>query len=173
MGDPALAVFGCTFEEHLQRLCVVLSRLEESNLKLNPKICQLFCRSAAFLGHVISNDGVSTNPAKVRTVANWPVPINISELRSFLGLAAYYHRFVKNFAGMAAPLYPLLEKEVPFKWTEQCDAAFTVLKQKLITAPVLAYPRIQDTFVLDTDASERGIGAVLSQCQDGAEWVIA
>ena len=168
-----VVVFGRTFEEHLQRLRVVLSRLEDSNLKLNPKKCQFFCRSAAFLGHVISSDGVSTNPAKVQSVANWQVPINISELRSFLGLAAYYRRFVKNFAGIAAPLYRLLEKEVPFKWTEQCDGAFTVLKQKLITAPVLAYPRIQDTFVLDTDASERGIGAVLSQCQDGAERVIA
>ncbi len=122
---------------------------------------------------IISSDGVSTDPAKVQSVATWPVPVSVAELRSFLGLAAYYRRFVRAFSDIAAPLYRLLEKDSDFRWTEQCDAAFTALKQKLVTAPVLAYPRVEDTFLLDTDASDRGIGAVLSQCQNGVERVIA
>ena len=168
-----VVVFGRSFEEHLQRLRLVLQRLREANLKLNPKKCQFFRQSASFLGHVISGDGVSTDPEKIQSVTAWPVPINTAELRSFLGLASYYRRFVRAFSVIAAPLYRLLEKESTFRWTETCDEAFTTLKQKLVTAPVLAYPRVGATFFLDTDASNSGIGAVLSQQQDGMERVIA
>ncbi len=103
----------------------------------------------------------------------WPVPIILKELRSFIGLAAYYRRFIRYFAEIAALLYRLLEKGATFIWTGECNTAFTTLKQKLMSAPVLAYPRTNDGFILDTDASERGIGAVLSQTQDGVERVIA
>ena len=149
----------------------------DANLKLNPKKCQ-FCRqSVSFLGHVISRHGVSTDPTKIESIEKWPVPINVQELRSFLGLASYYRRFVKGFAEIAAPLHHLLQKGA-FIWSEDCALAFNSLKQKLLSAPVIGYPQTDSTFYLDTDASKNGIGAVLSQKQgaeqkQGVERVIA
>ena len=122
---------------------------------------------------MISNKGVSTDPAKISTVSHWPTPTNVTELRSFLGLASYYRRFIYHFAEVAAPLYRLQEKGSTFRWTANCTDAFEMLKKKLTSAPILAFPRPSDTFILDTDASECGIGAVLSQRQEGIERVIA
>ena len=122
---------------------------------------------------MISNKGVSTDPAKISTVSHWPTPTNVTELRSFLGLASYYRRFIHHFAEVAAPLYRLQEKGSTFRWTANCTDAFEMLKKKLTSAPILAFPRPSDTFILDTDASECGIGAVLSQRQEGIERVIA
>ena len=151
----------------------MLTRLREAHLKLHPKKCQFFRKCVAFLGHVISSDGVSTDPAKISSIVHWPTPTNVSELRSFLGLASYYRRFILKFADVAAPLHRLQEKAVSFQWSEQCNSAFETLKRRLSSAPVLAFPRSSDTFILDTDASEHGIGAVLSQNQCGIERVIA
>ena len=167
-----IVVFGCTFEEHLQRLRIVLSRLRDANLKLNPKKCQFFQQSVSFLGHVISRHGVSTDPTKIESIEKWPTPINVQELQSFLGLASYYRRFVKGFAEIAAPLHRLLQKGT-FTWSEDCDLAFNSLKRNLMSAAVLGYPKTDSTFYLDTDASNNGIGAVLSQKQGEAERVIA
>ncbi len=167
-----VVVFGRTFEEHFHRVRVVLSRLREFNLKANPKKCQLFRRSASFLGHVISGKGVSTDGAKVDAIQKWPVPTDVRELRSFLGIASYYRRFVMGFANITAPLSRLLQKGT-FTWTQECDLAFNTIKRKLTSAPILGYPITQGTFYLDTDASQDGIGAVLSQWQDGVERVIA
>ena len=167
-----IVVFGRTFSEHLQRLRIVLSRLKSANLKLSPKKCQFFQQSVSFLGHVISCHGVSTDPTKVESIRKWPVPVDVQELRSFLGLASYYRRFVKGFADIAAPLHRLLQK-CTFTWSEDCDIAFKSLKQMLLSAPVLGYPRTDSTFYLDTDASKNGIGVVLSQKQGGVECVIA
>jgi len=168
-----VVVFGRTWEEHLERLRLVLTRLQVAHLKLHPKKCQFFKQSVCFLCHIISNNGVGTDPAKISIVANWPTPANISELRSFLGLASYYRQFVHHFAEIAAPLHRLQEKGSAFQWTESCNVAFETLKRKLISTPILAFPRPSDPFVIDTDASECGIGAILSQCQDGVERVIA
>ena len=124
---------------------------------------------------VISKDGVSTDPAKVETVSNWPVPVTKTELRSFLGLASYHRRFILGFASIAAPLHQLLTvgNEKYFMWNEACDHAFLDLKQRLMKAPVLSFPRFHLEYILDTDASDTGIGAVLSQVHDGLEKVIA
>ena len=105
-----IVVFGRPFEEHLQRLQIVLSWLRDANLKLNPNKCQFFQQSVSFLGHVISCHGVSTDPTKIESIEKWPTPINVQELQIFLGLASYYRRLVKGFAEIAAPLHRLLQK---------------------------------------------------------------
>ena len=166
-------VFGRTFDEHLQRLSQVLSRFRQANLKVNLTKCQFFKKSVSFLGHVISHKGIETDPKKTEAVRSWPPPENIEELRSFLGLATYYRRFIRNFARIAVPLFQLLQKKEPFQWLERHADAFATLKSKLTSAPVLAYPKSEGQFYLDTDASNNAIGAVLSQSQDGVERVIA
>ena len=168
-----VVVFGRTWEEHMFRIREVLSRLLQANLKLNPEKCQFFKKSVTFLGHIISDQGVSTDPEKIQAIAQWPTPASPEELRSFLGLASYYRRFIDKFAEIAAPLYRMQDKSSKFQWSEQCRSAFQSLKQKLSSAPVLAFPNPRDTFILDTDASDVGIGGVLSQVQDGMERVIS
>ena len=164
-----VVVFGRTWEEHLQHLRAVLTRLQEAHLQLHPGKCQFFRKSAVFLGHLISGSGVGTDPEKIRSIVQWATPANSSELRSFLGLASYYRQFIHKFAEIAAPLHRLQDKNSHFWWMEQCQTAFATLKKRLSSAPVLAFPNPNGTFVVDTDASEHGIGAVLSRVQDGVE----
>ena len=122
-----IVIFGSTFEEHLERLRTVLDRLRASGLRLKPSKCQLFRREVRFLGHVVTKDGVAADPEKTEGVRTWPQPTNATELRSFLGLASYYRRFVRDFGTIAAPL-SLTEKGATFIWTEQADAAFKELR---------------------------------------------
>ena len=164
-----IIVFSPDFQSHLDRLKEVLYKLAEANLKLAPRKCHLFRREVEYLGHIVSSEGISTNPGKVKVVQAWPVPNSLSDLRSFLGLCTYYRRFIQNFATIARPLYQLLEKNNKFYWTENCEEAFETLKKLLTSAPILSYPTPGDTYILDTDASKTGIGAVLSQCQNGDE----
>ena len=166
-------VFGRTFEEHLERLSAVLKRLKDAGLKLNPKKCRLFHREVEFLGHIVNREGVAADPKKVQVVREWPTPTNLTELRSFLGLASYYRRFVPSFAELAAPLHRLLNKGERYLWNEECEVAFRQLKQKLVKTPVLAYPNPNRPFIVDVDASGYGIGGVLSQVQNGLERPIA
>ena len=166
-------VFGKTFDEKLSRLTEVLSRMRGADLKLNPKKCSLFRREVTFLGHVVSSEGVKTDPDKTKAVTEWPTPSNVKELRSFLGLCSYYRRFVKSYATIAAPLHSLTKAHQPFEWSQTCKDAFAKLKAALSDAPVLQYPDPNQTFILDTDASGCGIGAVLSQSSGGAERVVA
>ena len=166
-------VHGKTFEETLSNLDIVLTRFRKANLKLKPSKCHLFKRSVAFLGHVVSRDGVQTDPEKIQAVSEWPVPCSVKEVRSFLGFANYYRRFIEGFSTVAAPLHHLTNKDVTFKWIEECQIAFDTLKQKLVDSPLLSYPVADTTFILDTDASNVGIGAVLSQDVDGLEKVVA
>uniref|UniRef100_A0A3B3QC10 Gypsy retrotransposon integrase-like protein 1 n=1 Tax=Paramormyrops kingsleyae TaxID=1676925 RepID=A0A3B3QC10_9TELE len=168
-----IIVFGRSFEEHLQRLDEVLGKLQGATLKVKPAKCDLFAKQVHYLGHVISDEGIRADPAKIKVVQEWPVPRNQTEVRSFVGLASYYRRFIKGFAEIARPLHQLTEKGRRFKWSPDCDRAFLTLKACLITSPVLAYPDPGKTFVLDTDASDVGIGAVLSQETEGGERVVA
>ena len=168
-----IIVFANTVTEELERLDVVFSRLREAGLKLKPRKCTLFRRSVLYLGHIVSSDGVSTDPEKTRAIADWPTPTNVKEVQSFLGLASYYRRFVKGFANIARPLHRLTEKSRDFVWTYECDQAFQELKSCLQSAPILAYPDPEKDFILDTDACNVGIGAVLSQVIDGEERVVA
>lgn len=168
-----IIVFSRDFDTHVSRLGEVLERLRKANLKLHPSKCHLFQRRVSFLGHVISEKGIEMQEEKISVVRDWPVPRNITELRSFLGLCSYYRRFVKNFSNIAAPLHRLQRKDAPFVWTEEQETAFNQLKEALTTAPVLGMPREDGVFKVDTDASSVGLGAVLSQDQDGREVVIA
>ena len=182
-------VYSSTFTEHLERLESVFKRLRKHGLKLKPKKCFLFKESVKYLGHVVSSKGVETDPDKVEAIASWEVPQNEKDLRSFLGLAGYYRRFVEGFAKIAAPLHDMLggtrkknkkksqtiSKKGTFKekWNEECTQAFQKLKDKLMTSPILGYPDFSKPFILETDASYQGLGAVLSQDQPEGRIVIS
>ena len=126
-----------------------------------------------YLGHLVTKDGLSTDPEKVEKVKNWPVPCTVRDVRAFLGLAGYYRRFIKKFSVIASPLHKLTQKDVKFKWGAGCQEAFERLKAALISAPILSYPDFSLDFILDTDACMEGSGAVLSQLVDGQEKVVA
>ena len=168
-----IIVFSRDLHTHLERLELIFERLRQANLKLKPSKCCLLQRKVEFLGYNVSAEGVETDEKKVESVVNWPVPSKLKEVRGFLGLCSYYRRFVKQFSEIAAPLHALQKKGCPFVWSGECQTAFETLKRKLTEAPVLALPRDQGMFILDTDASNHGIGAVLSQVQDGEEKVIS
>jgi len=168
-----IVVYARTPEEHLQRLAVVFERLSRAGLKVKLEKCRFFQRSVRFLGHVISHEGIGTDPEKTRAVVEWPTPTSATEVRSFLGLASYYRRFVKDFAKLASQLHELTRKDIRFQWSPEAQQAFDALKVVLTSPPVLAMPNDIGEFVLDTDASDRTIGAVLPQRQDGGERIIA
>lgn len=170
-----IVVFSSSIGQHLQRLEVVLSRLQKEGLKVKLAKCAFFQKEVRYLGHVISGEGVSTDPAKIEAVAKWQRPRQVSELRSFLGFASYYRRFVEGFAKLAGPLHQLVAKmagsqskrgqkqDFGSAWTPQCEESFEALKAKLVSAPVLAYADFSRPFILEIDASHSGLGAVLSQ----------
>jgi transposase InsO family protein len=168
-----IVVFSSTFEEQLSRLQEVFSRLSKASLKLKPKKCVLFQKKISYLGHIVSEHGVETDPAKIRVILDWPTPTNVKQLRSFLGICSYYRRFVPSFSRIATPLHALTKQNTKFIWTDECYNAFKILKSKLITPPVLALPDFSLPFILDTDASTTAIAGILSQIQNGEERVIA
>src|SRR5688572_30227604 len=166
-------IFGKTPEQHLDRLEQVFQRLRGANLKLKPSKCQLLRRNVCFLGHIVTPDGVAMDPSKITDVVEWPVPQRLRDVRAFLGLCSYYRRFVKDFSTVAAPLFALTKKGRAFTWDEACQDTFDCLKAALTSAPILALPKDDEMYVLDCDACDVGIGAVLSQRIDGEERVIA
>ncbi|GFQ68546.1 retrovirus-related Pol polyprotein from transposon 297 [Trichonephila clavata] len=168
-----IIIVGKSFEEHLSNLRRVFEKLKEAKLKLNPSKCNLFRHEVNYLGHIISADGVRTDPQKVSAVKDWRRPKNVHELRSFLGLCTYYRRFVKGFSSIARPLHRLTENKQKFLWTDECEEAFNSLKAALTSSPILVYPDPEKQFILDTDASHESVGAVLSQEINGQEHVIA
>ena len=117
-------VHGKTFDDTLQNLDLILTRFRSANLKLKPSKCHLFKKSVTFLGHVVSKDGIKTDPEKIKAVSDWPVPSMVKEVRSFLGFANYYRRFIQGFATLAAPLHHLTNKNVIFRWDDESQKAF-------------------------------------------------
>ena len=183
--DDILA-YGSSIAEVCKRLEVVLSKLQQHGLKLNPNKCHFFQDNVFFLGHKISADGIGSDDAKVKAVKDFPKPTSDKELRQFLGLASYLRRFIKNFASIAGPLHSILncyskkkrakmKDERPFrvKWNSECETAFNTLKLKITSPPIMAFPDFEAPFILEIDASLRGFGAVLAQMQDGKRVVIA
>lgn len=168
-----IIIFGRTLEAHLMNLQMVFEQLRQAGLRLKPTKCSFLQSKVLYLGHVVSKDGISTDPSKTEKVSSWPTPTSMQEVQQFLGLASYYRRFIRNFACIAKPLHLLTERGRPFKWSEECATAFAELKSRLVSAPILAFPDHSLPFTLDTDASHVGIGAVLSQVQDGQERVVA
>ncbi|PIK37834.1 Retrovirus-related Pol polyprotein from transposon [Apostichopus japonicus] len=133
-------IFGKNFEEHIAAIDDVFTRFKLAGLKLSPKKCFLFKQKVEFLGHVVSKDGVSTDPSKVAVVKNWPRPNCVRDVRGFVGLCSYYRKFVKNFTLIARPLHRLTEKGKRFLWNEECEEAFNALKVALTSTPILAFP---------------------------------
>ena len=178
-----IIIFSKTPEEHLDRLDAVFKRLAAAGLKLKPSKCNFFKEEISYLGHIVSKDGIKADPKKVEAVVNWEVPTTVQEVRRFLGFVGFYRRFIKGFSRIAKPLTNLLRglessskrtaQKTRVEWDEQEQAAFQQLKDCLVTAPVLAYADYSLPFILHTDSSTEGLGAVLYQKQDGEERVIA
>ena len=166
-----------TFEEHLKWLEAALDKTTQANLTVNPEKCE-FCRSEVkYLGYVVNRKGLSVNPEKTEPILSYPDPKNIKQLRRFIGLASWYRRFIPDFAVVAEPLTRLFRSNVKWHWGEEQQQALDSLKRALTSAPILAFPSFKDIvanpFHLQTDASNTGLGVVLTQVQDGEERVIS
>ena len=177
-----IIVFSRTPEEHVHRRKSVISKLRAAGLKLKPSKCDLFKQQINYLGHVVSKEGVSTDPDKIAAVTQWPQPTTVTEVRSFLGFVSYYRRFIPNFSKVAKPLNQLLQnlegtpsqmKKFKVYWGPEQQEAFETLQKLCTESPILAYADFKAPFVLHTDASGDGLGAVLYQVQDGQKRVIA
>lgn len=158
-----ILVYSHSLAEHEVHLRQVLQILSDNHLKVKQSKCSFAQPQLAYLGHVISANGVATDEDKIVAVRNWITPTSVKELRSFLGLSGYYRKFVRNYGIICKPLTNLLRKGQLFVWTSVHEEAFVTLKYALISAPALAMPDFQKQFVVETDASDKGIGAVLIQ----------
>jgi ribonuclease HI len=158
-----ILVYSRSAEEHEQHLRVVLGKLRSHQLYAKFSKCEFWLQKVSFLGHVLTAEGVAVDPEKVTAVSEWKQPTSVSEIRSFLGLAGYYRRFIEGFSRIARPMTELLKKDKKFVWTEACERSFHELKERLTTAPVLVLPDIRKDFVIFCDASRQGLGCVLMQ----------
>jgi hypothetical protein len=155
-------VRGRNFEDMLGNLEQVFARLSRAGLNLKATKCQLFAKRVHFLGHVISEEGVATYPSQISVIRDWPTPKDVNELRSYLGLCSFYRRYIEQFSAKARCLQKG-RKGQKFVWSPECQDAFMRLKEALTQAPILAHPDFSKPLILDTDASQGAIGAVLSQ----------
>ena len=161
-----LIVFSKTFEEHMDHLSTIFKILSLHGLKLKLSKCTFAATRVQYLGHVVDASGVQVDPEKVVGICKMPYPTKVVELQSFLGMTGYYRRFINNDATLSKPLVILLKKDQPWIWTPQCAAAVEEFKRQLTTAPILAMPDYKRRFLVQTDASKMGVGAVLSQRYD-------
>ena len=156
-----ILVYSRDKDEHVNHLRIVLQILREKQQFAKLSKCEFWLDQVIFLGHVISKGGIEVDPRKVEAVLKWAIPTNVFELRSFLGLAGYYRRFIEGFSIIAGPLTKLLRKDVQWDWAESCQKSFDDLKQRLTSAPVLTIPSGKGGFVVYSDASYQGLGCVL------------
>ena len=161
-----ILIFSESFEEHEQHVKIVLQRLRDHQLSVNPLKCSFDLTEVDFLGMIVSTDGLKMDSAKVSAVEQWPAPKSVREIQVFLGFANFYRRFIQDFSCLARPLTKLTAKDVAFDWTQDADAAFSELKRRFTSAPILRYFDFDKQAVLETDASDFAIGAVLSQFDD-------
>ena len=164
--------FGDSFEKCLEILKKVLERCQEKNLVLNWEKCHFMVTQGIVLGHIVSKNGIEVDKAKVELISNLPTPKCVRDIRSFLGHAGFYRRFIKDFSAIARPLCTLLAKDVPFTWSQACDTAFTKLKNMLVSPPIMRSPNWDLPFEIMCDASDYAIGAVLGQREDKKDFVI-
>ncbi|KAL0533999.1 hypothetical protein IC582_028276 [Cucumis melo] len=158
-----ILIYSKTEVEHEEHLRQVLETLRANRLHAKFSKCEFWLKKVSFLGHVVSSEGVSVDPAKIEAVTNWPRPSTVSEIHSFLGLAGHFRRFVEDFSRIASPLTQLTRKGTPFVWSLACESSVQELKQKLVTAPVLIVLDGSGSFVIYSDASKKGLGCVLMQ----------
>jgi ribonuclease HI len=158
-----ILIYSETTEEHEEHLTVVLERLRQQKLYAKFSKCEFWMEKVAFLEHVLSAEGIAVDPSKVESVTKWEQPLNVTDVKSFLGLAGYYRRFIENFSMIAKPMTELLKKNTKFEWSEACEKSFQELKKRLTIAPVLTLPDIKKDFVVYCDASKQGLGCVLMQ----------
>lgn len=157
-----ILTFSLSMEEHKKHLAQVFDILQANHLFAKLDKCSFGQSEVEYLGHVINQEGVATDPTKVAAIKDWPVPKNVTDLRSFLGLSGYYRRFIKGYGIICRPLFDCLKTD-SFSWKNDQQQAFVTLKEKLTNAPVLALPDFTKHFILEADASGYGLGAVLMQ----------
>jgi hypothetical protein len=158
-----ILIYSKSAEEHEQHLRVVLEKLRSHQLYAKFSKCEFWLQRVSFLGHVLTAEGVEVDPEKVKAVADWKQPTTTTEVRSFLGLAGYYRRFIEGFSKIAKPMTELTRKDKAFVWSEACEKSFQELKKRLTTAPVLTLPDNHKNFVIYCEASRQGRGCVLMQ----------
>jgi hypothetical protein len=150
-----ILVYSPSLEAHVSHLKLVLSKLREHKLFMKRSKCSFAKTQLDYMGHIISDQGVSTDPSKTEAMVLWPTPSIVTELRGFLGLTGYYRKLVKDYGTIAKPLTQLLKKQ--FLWSLEEDLSFTALKQAMVSTPVLALPNFAAPFAVETDASDHGI----------------
>lgn len=168
-----IVIYSSSLDQHTIKFRELCTRLRKSGLKLQPDKCEFLRTEVAYLGHIITCDGVKPDPKKIEAVQNFPTPTNAKTIKQFLGLAGYYRRFIPNFSKIAKSLTNLLKKDIPFRWTQKEQSAFVALRDALCKPPVLQYPDFTKSFVITTDASGYAIGGVLSQGIIGQDLPIA
>jgi hypothetical protein len=151
-----ILIFSKTAKEHLSHLRQVLQALRENQFYANPKKCDFMKEEISFLGHRVSANGLKVDPQKVRAVADWRVPTDVHGVRSFLGLANYFRRFLQGYSKMVVPLTNLTRKDTRWEWTEECQKTFEKVKHALSNAPLLVPPELGKPFKMVLDAS--GVG---------------
>ena len=166
------SVFGDSYEGCLENLRKVLERCQEKNLVLNWKKCHFMVTQGIFLGHIVSKKGIEVDKAKVKLISNLPTPKCVRDTRSFLGHAGFYRRFIKYYSAIARPLCNLLAKDVPFAWSQACEAVFDKFKTMLVSPPIMRSPNWNLPFEIMCDASDYAIGAILGQREDKKAFVI-
>jgi hypothetical protein len=158
-----ILIYNTTLEEHLDHLRAVFNALRDARLFGNIDKCTFYTDRVSFLGYVVTPQGIEVDQAKVEAIQSWPVPTTVTQVRSFLRLAGFYRRFVKDFSTIAGPLHELTKKGAPFTWGKAQEVAFETLKDRLTHTPLLQLPDFNKTFELECDASGIGLGGVLLQ----------
>ena len=167
-----IIVYSKTPENHIKRLTGVFEKLSKAGLKLKPSKCEFFKEKITYLGHIVSKNGIETDPKKIASVKHWPRPKTVTQVRKFLGFTNYHRKFLHQYAQIARPLNQLIsgdnakKKRTRIVWSDDCESAFLKLKELCSDTPCLAYPDYEKSFKLYTDASESGLGAVLSQIKE-------
>uniref|UniRef100_A0A2H8THY5 RNA-directed DNA polymerase n=1 Tax=Melanaphis sacchari TaxID=742174 RepID=A0A2H8THY5_9HEMI len=168
-----IIVYGKNLYDHNEKLIEVFERLQTNNLKLQPDKCEFLKRECVYLGHVISENGIKPDEKKVKSVLEFPKPKTVKDIKSFLGLSGYYRKFIDSYSAIAKPLTNLLKKDIKFVWSEECQKSFDKLKAALCSKPILKYPDFTKPFILTTDASNKALGAILSQGEIGQDLPIS
>ncbi len=168
-----ILIYSRTLEEHRKHVRQVLLLLRQHKLYAKKSKCEFFKSKVSFLGHIVSENGIEMDPEKIKAIIDWPAPTNIQEVRSFLGLAGYYRKFIRRFSHICSPITELLKNDTPYEWTIEREKCFKLLKQAISSAPVLQLPNPSLPFIVTTDASGYAVGATLSQDQGNGDQPIA